>query len=407
MKTEIDMQVTLQNILEIDVENSFLKYICNRIQRKNYRGWHISQHNRYDIEDIKIILKSIKAIVDGNYFAIPSGDYDKDHKFDSNSAYNDYQEIIKAIYSEIGRGTINSIKKNFFPDLEKMGFLIREKVQIAEGKVWHGKLSNEAFELVEAKSVIDRFKKYTDGIDKLFENKISELAEIIYLSDYVDDTISIYEFMFIFSDKDEAIDKIGLLSSYRSLGRYQQNDLISYIKSYANPSNFSGTKTRKRDFHNWKNQAQQIISLLKTTVYFEAEKDKFKLNFGGNGFFEKPTARSAKSKHDYFKFHNLDKKFDFELHHIIPISAARNKKEFKMIDDHRNLIYIDRLKHKQLTDRHIVLEIDSSSVSFVDTTRDFEITVSKDQDALYSADQIKNMLEYNAKLLKVIFDYDK
>jgi hypothetical protein len=64
------MDNKLQNILDIDANNDFLKYIVNRIQKTDYRGVHISQHNRYDLELVMTILNAIKNKVSNNLFEI-------------------------------------------------------------------------------------------------------------------------------------------------------------------------------------------------------------------------------------------------------------------------------------------------------------------------------------------------
>ncbi len=68
------MDKLLQNILDIEKGNKFLKYIVRRVQRKDYRGIHLSQHNRYDIDKLDNILKTIYKVVGENSFSVPSGD---------------------------------------------------------------------------------------------------------------------------------------------------------------------------------------------------------------------------------------------------------------------------------------------------------------------------------------------
>ena len=412
MNKKIDNEKILSRILDIDRKNIFLKYLVRRLRSDEYRGWHVSQHNRYGLDDIKIILQKIYEISSDKYFAIPPGDYRSDCVLDSK--FRKFQNIVNNINSKMGRGTINSIKKNFFPDLERMGFLERKKF-ISDGNfksIIHGKLTKYAIAFIKAGSLIQKYKKFTDGIDKLFGNKISELAEIIHLSDYINDPISIYEFMFIFSDNSEGLDKIKLLDAYRGLRGHNRTKVIDLVKEYANPDNFSGNKTARRDFHNWKNQSQQMMNLLKTTVYFEVDRNKyFRLNVNSKtGFFQKPVKRSAIAKRDYFDFHDVQKKNKFELHHIIPIASAKNQEEAKMIDDHRNLIYIHHAKHKQISrsgNRHVVLTIDISKASFSDFERTSCITAKNNSDALYSKipRKIAIVSQHNIDLLNSIFEY--
>lgn len=408
-----EVQKILDEILSIEQNNPFIEYIVNRIQLDNYRGWHVSQHNRYDLNDIEIILRNIYDVAGETYFEIPPGDYNQDDVLPED--FQKFQTIVSKINSKMGRGTINSLKKNFFPDLERMRFLIREKIKPhEEGQgIPHGRLTSSAVEFINAKYLIGKYKKFTDGIDNLFGNKISELAEMIHLSAYAGDKISIYEFMFIFSDNDEDIDKIGLLDSYRRLKKYQRNKIIKLVQKYADPKNFKGNKTSRRDFHNWKNQAQQIMSLLKTTVYFEVDLNKcFRLNIGRTGFFQEQKKRSVIPKREYFIFHQIEKRDKFELHHIVPISSARNKEEAKIVDDYRNLIYIHRSKHQiisQSGSRNVVLRIDPSEAIFSDLNNKHHIKTTNETDVLYAKKQSKvnKIAKYNTGLLRSIFEFEQ
>ncbi len=407
----VDTEQILSEILSIDENNLFLKYIVKRLRDNKYRGWHISQHNRYDLSDVEIILRSIQKVAGTDLFAIPSGDYTRDALLPDE--FQDFQTIVNNVNSEIKRGTINSLKKNFFSDLEGMGFLIKEKIRPSKTSrpVLYGRLTTNAVEFIEASSLIEKYKKFTDGIDKLFGSKISELAEMIHLSDYVNDTLSIYEFMFIFSDSSKDLDKIELLDSYRNLKKYEKKKIIELVKKYASPENFDGNKTAQRDFHNWKNQSQQIMGLLKTTVYFEVDQNKFfRLNVSSTGFFQEPTKRNVIPKREYFTYHNVEKRDRFELHHIVPISSARTKEEAKMIDDYRNMIYIYRERHKRISqdeDKNVVLTIDPNKAIFSDFENKDIVKTENEKDALYTKEVIKieKVASYNVGLLKSIFEF--
>ncbi len=362
------------------------------------------------MDEIKLILKKIYNVAGTDCFPIPPGDYK--HNAILPKDFLCYQSVVEQVFADMGKGTINSIKKNFFPDLEKMGFLARGRVRMSTtGKlVLHGKLNTAAVELIKAETLIDSYKKFTDGIDKLFGNKLSELADMLYLSDYANELISIYEFMFILSDDNEDIDKIALLASYRCLKKHKRTKVINLIKEYANPKNFKGDKTSKRDFHNWKNQAQQIMRLMKTTVYFAVDQNKsFRLNVGSTGFFQAPGKRSEVPKREYFKFHRVSKRDKFELHHIVPIASARNKNEAKLIDDYRNLLYIHRGKHKEISRKgniNVVLSIDRRKAVFASFDSD-TIKAINNKDAFYAKEKhkIKKVAKYNAELLEAIFEF--
>lgn len=277
----MDTKKILNEIIEIQPNNLFLQYIVERIQNNNYRGLHISQHNRYDLERLSNILNGVYEIVKNNIFRVPLGDdtgqVDPDCK--------QYYDIVKSVYNKSGIGTINSLKKNFFVDFQRMGLLNRydkEGTLIPfdkRGHIFYAQLTEIAIKLITTSSIAEKYKIFTDALDDLFSKEISDIAETLYYSKYRNDPIGIYEFMLILSDdRDIDIDKIGLIDSYRSLKRWQQRKAIELIKDYCNPDNFVGNKTTRRDFGNWKNESQQIFTLLKNTVYFDITPNSLRLN---------------------------------------------------------------------------------------------------------------------------------
>lgn len=410
-----DPQAILDRIKMVDEDNAFINYIIERLEGNTYRGWHVSQHNRYDLNDIAGILNAIREISSDRFFAIPPGDYTSEEKLPKD--YGEFERIVGKINDELGRGTINSVKKNFFPDLSRMQFLDRERKIVGSGekKTLHGKLTNYAIELIDAEPITERYNKYTIGIDKLFKGKISDLAELIYESNYAKDKLTIYEFMFILSDQDGSREhKIMLLNSFRSLSKKKCSQLINLIQEYANPKNFSGDKTVLRDFHNWKNQAQQILSLLNSTVYFGVDSNKlFWLNIGAKSYYKGIYRRKEQPKKNYLKNHGIEKKNNFEFHHIIPIASAKNNKEFLMIDDERNLIYIHKNKHREISQnlgRNIVLNIDENTAIFEDINAEEQNRIEvrnsgSDRNVYYSTDpkKLTEMKKYNEKLIQYFF----
>lgn len=401
-----DPQDILKEILSIDENNLFLKYIVERIKRDDYRGWHASQHNRLDLEVIQSLMQAIYDVVGRGEFAIPPGDL-KDYPSEEAAYKNfpDYKAIVYRVAPKISKGGFNSVKKNFFPDMDRMGFLRRKNKRI-------GELTQNGINLINDGSIFGRYKKFTDAIDKLLGSNASNLAETIHRSEYAHEAISIYEFMFIFSDTDGSMNKIEILDSYRSLNNFKQRKVRDLIKEYANPRNFEGNKTQKRDFNNWKNQAQQIFKLLKATVYFEVKgNDCFRLKGGDVGFFENTVKRSVIPKKEYFQFHNVGKRNGFELHHIIPISHARNRKDARIIDNYLNLIYLGRGSHEEITragNKHVILNMTPAEATFSGFDEINPLRTKNEVDALYTRDQkkIDKVVKHNAGLLRSIYDFE-
>ncbi len=418
------MNNTLKSILNIDNNNNFLKYIVKRIKNKNYRGLHISQHNRYDLDYVETIISTIYRLSKENYFEIPRGDYSEREGAAKKYNPNDYpifKQIVRKVKELEGRGTYNSIKKNFFVDFHRMGIIKRFDKDYNETNshgrqvVFYGKLTDKAVKLIQSKSRFEKHRLFTDFLDNLFQEHLSDLADLIYNSDYKETQLSVYEFMFILSDLQLSNDqKIKLLNSYNGLKQYQKENLIKLLQEYANPDNFTGDKTEKRDFHNWINESQQLLSLMKQTSYFQVDSDNkyFSLNIGSLGIYtEQVIKRSQSIKSEYFTLHNIKKQNDFELHHIIPISRARNKKEVEELDNVNNLIYLHKEKHREITNnknKNVYLCINQIISEFYDFETN-SIKAKNESESLYSKDikLLKRLVKHNRQLLKKIYEFEK
>lgn len=405
----------LKNIISIDHNNAFLKYIVQRIRRPDYRGMHISQHNRYDLERAKQILQGIHSVVGAQPFLVPPGDDDGMR----DPVYADYYKIVDAVNNNAGIGTFNSLKKNFFVDFQKLGFIERfnnKGVPVTGRMVVHSAiLTSMAIDLIGVNtSIISQTKIFTDGLDRMFSNAISQLAEFFYYSDYKNDSVTTDEFMLILSDTDNTSfnQKEILLNAYRSLSRWEREQVIDLIKNYCTPSQYARSKTEQRDFHNWRNETQQIFSLLQYTVYFSVVDEKLKLNIGSTGLFTNVQIQRKQSvKEGYFAKHSIGRKEFFELDHIIPFSAGRNKKEFALVDDWKNLVYLQKEKHAEKTrqgSKHVVLLATQKQISLRKINGDEnDITAENGIEAHYSGNLASRMEQYNRSLLRKIYGYEK
>ncbi len=421
MTKKVDTTKILNEILAIDPKNRFIKYIHERIQRDDYRGWRSSQHNRYDMDDVIIILEKIFDVVGTGLLHIPLGD----HKNKSlSSEYSDYDKFVNLVSSAMRskknakkeKGTIDSLKKNFFVDFHRMGLIHRFNKKKEEIDPWgrshvhYVSLTSTGLEFVKNEDISNRFYILTRAIDKLFEDQMEGLLSTIYYSDFRHEKIGIYELMFIFTDPDlSSEEKIDLLKEFRKL-RVKRKTLINLIQKYAQPSNFDGNKTIQKDFSNWKNKIQQILYLFRNTIYFDADEKGFTLKIGSLGIVPDVRQRSQTAKDYYFREHNIKKISNFELHHIIPFRYARNKHEFKLIDDYKNLIYLHKNKHKEITrnrDRHVILEIEPDKLQLSDFDNDV-IEAANDVNTKYSKKDsiLKIMLKHNKALLKSVFEFE-
>ena len=411
------MNKLLQNILDIEKDNKFLKYIVCRVQRKDYRGVHVSQHNRYDIDKLESILRTIYKVVGKNSFSVPSGDIGNKNKKklkDMRNEHPEFNEIYKRLKSKNISNGPNLLKKNLFVDFSRAGFLERfdEKGNkldpfLKSNKISTARLSAEGVRFLKAGLTYTKHKILTEGIERLLRDSLIELSTVIYSSDYKRSHFSFEEYTLIFSDNKLSCDeKIEMLDAWRSLTKNKRDKALKLIKKYCDPKRFSGNKTNKKDYHNWSNETQQLMSLFKTTIYFQVDNNRkwFFLNTGKDGIFGGMRGTEPISK--YFKEHKIAKQENYELHHIVPLFYARNQREYKLIDDFRNLIYLHKDKHKEIKRDLIMFAHNDPKVYFKDrhNPNSKPVMAKRGVNADFSPSLLSKIKEYNKELIKSLFD---
>jgi len=363
-------------------------------------------------------MNVIQEVTSGKKFNIHVGDDDGS----AQPGAEQYYKIVKLVKQKSGKGTINSIKKNTFPDIARMGFITRfdrsdnviDEIQ-SRTTVFAVQLSSLGNKFTSA-NIFEQVKMFTDGVDKLTSNIGSELAELLYLNDFGIDYLELIEFMYIFSDDRLGItsnDKLRFLVDYRRLSPNQKQKLDDNLKKYCDPRNRrkNADKTLLRDYSNWKNESQQIFGLLSNSAYFKSLNNRLALNSGDLGVFNVEVLRRGGGKKEYFEEHNVNKENGFELHHIIPFSKASNRADLGPIDDFKNLIYLHNKKHEEFSskgNRHIRLRYDnnSPSVLFLDFDESY-IIVNLQNDTRINPLLLPSMQEHNQYLLKKIYYYDR
>ena len=409
------MNKLLQNTLDIEKDNKFLKYIVCRVQREDYRGVHVSQHNRYDIDKLEKILKIIYKVAGKNSFSVPSGDIGNKEKKKLKEMRNEHPEF-NEIYERLKSSKIldgpNPLKKNLFVDFSRAGFLEKfdkKGHRLDPFRRTHTKtirLSAEGISLLKANTLFEKYKIFTDGLEQLLRNTLVDLVSAIELSDYRTARFYFDEYTLIFSDhKLNGIEKVEILKAWRSLTRNQQDKALKLIKEYCNPKRFSGNKTNKKDYHNWSNETQQLMSLFKTTIYFQVHDNWFSLNTGkAFGIFT--MRRSTEPKNRYFKEHKIAKQENYELHHIVPLSYVKNQEEYKLIDDFRNLIYLHKNKHKKIKRDLIIFTHNDPKVYFRDrhNPNSKPVMAKRGVNADFCSSLLSKIKEYNKKLRKSLLN---
>ena len=112
-----------ENLIMVDPSKECLKFLADRILDDGYRGIQISQHNRYNVDDVIVMLEEFYNLVGMNKMIIRNKDI-------SLRPENTPDEIVYSNYTNnvvkrMGRGTQDTIRKNHFVDFHRMGFIER------------------------------------------------------------------------------------------------------------------------------------------------------------------------------------------------------------------------------------------------------------------------------------------
>ncbi len=126
------LEKILLEITQLDPSKECLKFLANRIKSSDYRGLHLSQHNRYDQNKIKIIIQAIFNEVGGDFLQIRTTDMSKRP---SNIIGEEvYVKVVDNIcksempQDNLGKKnqvTQDSLRKNLFVDMHRMGLIER------------------------------------------------------------------------------------------------------------------------------------------------------------------------------------------------------------------------------------------------------------------------------------------
>jgi hypothetical protein len=274
-------------------------------------------------------------------------------------------------------------------------------------------LTNLGHQLIRKENTeLQKYMIFSRAINNLLKDFAIKLLDIIAQLDY----ITLDEFMLFASFLDKELNgqiiNIDLVKKYildyRSLSFYQKKDLIEKIKKICDPSIYNGNKKTKRDFHNWRNESQQIMMILNMTIYYEYNYKQEKLwpRIGKNYLFEDKSKlkRSLNEKYKYFERHGVNKKLGFELHHIVPLSWAKTKEEFFLFDKWTNLAYLDGFSHSKITqnqNKNVKLEFQNNDVKFIDFDKNI-VFCEENKNIKYNIGLKNKMKKKNENLLENI-----
>ncbi len=395
-------------VSSINPGNVALRFIDERLLDDYYRGDISSQHNRYTMRKVAAILAIFdKYAPNKGLMAVRTTDISK-------RPGNTPEEAIFAQFCDecklaVGIGTQDAMRKNLFVDFHRMGLIVRYGPSeiptdpLSSQRVKYASLSDQGLRLIQAEAIDEQFYIFSRGIDRLLGGFINILLRLLRDPDFKLKRIEIHEFMFFASaigahtsfniDSERCVE---LIESYRNLSRMQRRAVIETLKAKLKPENYQGDKTSKRDFHNWRNKAEQIFYILDQTVYFDVRAKTL--------YLQREKVRSLSQKLQYFKQHRVDRSPGFELHHVVPLAWSESKEQFKLFDNWENMVYISAFEHAQITqnrNRNVVMTADDENIVLSDYS-DNQVYLTNRETILYDSRNQPIMLEYNRQLLETV-----
>lgn len=408
-------------VSQIQPSNKALEFIDKRLLDDNYRGAESSQHNRYNMAEIYDIL-TIMDSYSPNKALMRIRDTDLSKRPQNTPDEATYARFCESVKVKVGKGTQDSIRKNIFVDMHRMGLIDRydgdrTKLDAFDGgSVKYVSLSDDGIKFIKS-SLLNRTYIFTKALDKLLGGYI-ELA-LSMLNERDLGQISKYEFIFFVSavdtDTSFSIDMnecVELIKSYRLLSRTQQKAVIETLKQKLQPSLYSGNKTKQRDWHNWQNKIDQVYHLFKQSPYFDvsgADKDVLTLSTRkvvtkAGETLDLPK-RSIAEKFAYFKAHRgVAKTSGYELHHVVPLSWSESPEQYKLFDTWKNMVYIDAYTHAKITqnrNRNVNMTANGEGFILADFSGN-EVKLIKDRTILYNIINQPIMLDKNKELLTTV-----
>lgn len=397
-------------------------FLEQRLQNDNYRGVQLSQHNRYDQVTILTIVEEISKIAGKDLLQIRTTDLSK--RPENLPEESDYAILTTNINNKVDHCTQDSLRKNLFVDMHRMGLIKRYNAQQIEVSPFAGgikkyiSLTDFAERFMNEQNVFKQNMLYTRALETLLNGYGESLLGI--MAELGTDYLTTEEMTLFTSYLDEnngsstttADDVVSYIKEFRQLGKYQRKAFVDVIIKYCDPKLFAGDKKQKRDWHNWINESQQIASLLGQTAYFEYDQAQGKLGLRlKDGLFnaDPKLKRSLQVKQSYFENHKIaKKKVGFELHHIVPLCWAVDANEFVTLDQWENLVYIDAYSHAQITqnrNRNVELDFnETNDTIFKDYSNNNCVVCKYGTNILYDEHKQKEMLSYNQKLLTATSD---
>ena len=349
-----------------------------------------------------------------------------------------YALFCNDVVQNISKGTQDAMRKNFFVDWARAGWIRRfdrDGIEVEEGVnakrpsgIKFVMLTKEGAEFAdETANIVDSYFKLSKGVDKLFSGLIQPMLFLVREEGlgYIDK----HEFMFFVTAVGSGTtfaktlsETASLIRAWRTLTPLVRMSITKELSKLLSPKLPSTSKIDKRDWGNWVNKAEQSFDILKNTIYFDLRPNDRDHCLDRLIFVADPTAeiqgnaaqkeakrlvRSLAQKHEYFAKHSLDKRPGFELHHVVALTWAASQHQFKMFDNWKNMIYIDAYSHALITqnqNRNVWMLSPEVGVIELSDRSGVPVKIKAGETCLINLGLLPALLEYNRELISSVPD---
>ena len=413
----------MDDLLMISPGNKAIEFIVRRIVDDKYRGNVSIQHTVYDMNKIIILLKALdKFAPNKQLMKIRTEDLSRRPANTPDETV--YANFVSDFSRQVDNDTQDTIRKNIFPDLHRMGLIDRyDKSKIRtdpyrQTPIAYVSITDQGLKLIKASPLDQRFI-WSKALDLILGGLVDITLEILRDDDYRYENITKWEYMFFVSavnlsddfsfsiTKDECI---KLIKEFRRLSIFQIQQVIDVLRETMKPERYTGNKTNQRDFHNWRNKNDRIFERFSQTVYFQVSgknKDRevcslsTKKIVAKSGKIVEIRKRSLSEKIKYYKNHEIPKKIPgFELHHVVALSLSESPEQYDMFDKWQNMVYIDAFKHAQITqnrNRNVIMRTKFDDILLIDY-RNNVVYLKNKKNIAYKPELQSVMTEYNKSL---------
>ena len=177
------MPMEIVYVRNISPGNAALEFIDARLLDENYRGNRSSQHNRYTMDKLVTLLRTLDKY-SPSFSLMPIRTTDISNRPENTAEEHTYARFCDECKEAIGIGSQDAMRKNLFVDLHRMGLIQRygrdetPTDPFSQQRVKYVSLTHQGVSFIEA-NIFDRYYVFSRGVDRLLRGLIGILLDVI------------------------------------------------------------------------------------------------------------------------------------------------------------------------------------------------------------------------------------